>query len=56
MPILSGYPNICNFIACTAHGMIIGPIPKTKGIKLLYAALVAYATVRRRPAPKIATT
>lgn len=52
MPPLSGYDNICDFIACTAHGILIGAIEVADSSKLLYAAQVALSTVRLRPAPK----
>jgi hypothetical protein len=50
MPTLSGYENIRDFIACAAHGMLIGAISGDEGTKLLYAAQVALSTVRRQPA------
>jgi hypothetical protein len=49
MPPLSGYQNICDFIACVAHGMLIGAIQHTSGTKFIYAAQVAFSTVRRQP-------
>jgi len=45
MPPLSGYQNICDFIACAAYGMLLGAIKDENGTKLLYAAQVALATV-----------
>ena len=51
MPPLSGRENIRDFIACTAHGMLIGAIQESKGSKLLYAAQVALASFRSEPAP-----
>lgn len=47
LPPLSGHQNICDFIACVAYGMLIEAIIGTDGARLLYAAQVAYATVRR---------
>jgi hypothetical protein len=47
MPPLSGYQNICDFIACAGYGMLIGAIKVENGSKLLYAAQVALATVPR---------
>lgn len=41
MPSLSGLETIRDFIACTAHGMLIGAICATDGARLLYAAQVA---------------
>jgi hypothetical protein len=55
MPPLSGQENISDFIACVAHGMLIGAINGTDGTKLLYAAQVALGTIRRQPStPKTA--
>jgi len=45
MPPLSGYQNICDFIACAGYGMLPGAIKAETGSKLLYAAHVALATV-----------
>jgi hypothetical protein len=45
MPPLSGCQNICNFIACVAHGMLLGAIEDENSAKPLYAAQVALATV-----------
>ena len=45
MPPLSGYQNICDFIACAGYGMLLGAIKAENGSKLLYAAQVALATV-----------
>ena len=47
MPPLSGYQNICDFIACAGYGMLLGAIKESNGAKLLYAAQVALATVPR---------
>jgi len=47
MPPLSGYQNICDFIACAGYGMLLGAIKAENGTKLLYAAQVALATVPR---------
>jgi hypothetical protein len=55
MPPLSGHENISDFIACVAHGMLIGSIDSKDATKLLYAAQVALGTVRRQPSsPKAA--
>ena len=45
MPPLSGYQNICDFIACAGYGMLLGAIKEENGSKLLYAAQVALASV-----------
>ena len=47
MPPLSGYQNICDFIACAGYGILLGAIKDENGTKLLYAAQVALATVPR---------
>jgi hypothetical protein len=47
MPPLSGYRNICDFIACAGYGMLMGAIKSESGTKLLYAAQVALAPVPR---------
>lgn len=49
MPDLSGAKNIRDFIACVAHGMLIGVIEAMDGTKLLYAAQIALGTLRRKP-------
>jgi hypothetical protein len=51
MPPLSGQKNIPDFIACVAHGMLIGAIDGKDGTKLLYAAQVTLATLRRESSP-----
>jgi hypothetical protein len=51
MPPLSGQQSISDFIACVAHGMLIGAIGGNNGTKLLYAAQVALGTIRRQPSP-----
>jgi hypothetical protein len=43
LPALSGVANICDFIACTAYGILIEAIPAAEGARLLYAAQVARA-------------
>ena len=47
MPPLSGYQNICDFIACAGYGMLLGAIKERNAGKLLYAAQVALATVSK---------
>ena len=49
MPMLVGYDGIRDFIACAAHGILIGAIPRDKGSQLLSAARVALAD---RPASR----
>jgi hypothetical protein len=41
MPPLAGQDNIRDFVACAAHGVLIGAIDTRKGNQLLYAAQVA---------------
>ena len=47
MPPLSGSRNIRNFIACAAHGLLIGAIESKHATSLLYAAQVASSTAKR---------
>jgi hypothetical protein len=49
MPTLSGRQGICDFIACVAHGMIMGVFDEARGTKLLYAAQVAQSTFKTQP-------
>jgi hypothetical protein len=49
MPVLAGYEGIRDFIACAAHGILIGAIPPEKGGQLLYAAQVALNTCQYLP-------
>jgi len=49
LPPLAGHENICDFIACVAHGMLIGAISESCGTKLLYAAQVANGADRQQP-------
>ena len=49
MPPLSGYENIRDFIACVAHGMLIGAIGYIDGAQYLYAAQVATSALRCQP-------
>ncbi len=51
MPPLSGADNIRDFIACVAHGMLIGVFTATDSTRLLYAAQVAGGMVlKNQPA------
>jgi hypothetical protein len=47
MPSLLGGENIRDFIACVAHGMLIGAIENNDATKLLYAAQVAFSAQNR---------
>jgi hypothetical protein len=49
MPALVDHESIRDFIACAAHGMLIGVIPCENGTQFLYAAQVALATLHRLP-------
>jgi hypothetical protein len=51
MPLLEGEDGLRDFIACAAHGIVIGAIPEKKGGQLFYAAQVALATLRRERKP-----
>ena len=45
MPLLAGYEGARDFVACVAHGILIGAIPENNAGQLLYAAQVALATI-----------
>jgi hypothetical protein len=45
MPPLTGYQNICDFIACAGYGMLLGAFKADAGGKLLYAAQVALGAI-----------
>lgn len=51
MPDLSGEQNIRDFIACAAHGILIGAIEEKISTKLLYAAQVASGALARAEKP-----
>jgi hypothetical protein len=52
MPLLSSYESIRDFIACTAHGILIGAIPPQKSGHILYAAQVALSSLQCEPKPR----
>ena len=52
MPPLAGYENIRDFIACAAHGILIGAIPEKRANQILYAAQVALASLHYEPRPR----
>ena len=61
MPPLSGHENICDFIACVAHGILIEAISGSDGARLLYAAQVAHTALNvpaqsRKPTPASKST
>ena len=49
MPPLSSRENCLDFIACVAHGMLLGAIHEKNGTKLLYAAQVALTAAGAPP-------
>jgi len=51
LPPLSGYRNICDFIACTSQGYIVDAISYFKSDKLFAAAKIALSAVRAQPKP-----
>lgn len=52
MPVPSGRKGIRDFIACVAHGVLIGAITPRESTALLYAAQVAQSTLRESEPPK----
>jgi hypothetical protein len=51
MPMLAGYEGVRDFIACAAHGILIGALlPESTG-QLLYAAQVALNALQFEPKP-----
>jgi len=51
MPPLSGYQNICDFIACVANALVIDSIATCDAKRLFAAAKIAITAVRSEPAP-----
>jgi hypothetical protein len=51
MPVLEGEDGLRNFIACAAHGIVIGAIPEKRGGQLFHAAQVALAALKRERNP-----
>jgi hypothetical protein len=51
LPLLTSEGNIRAFIACVAHGMAIEVIGKDKGLKLIWAARAALASLPRESRP-----
>lgn len=49
MPLLAGYQNACDFIACVGFAMLMNIISETSAGKLLYAAQVALSSAPRPP-------
>lgn len=52
MPAPSGRDGIRDFVACVAHGVLVGAISATDSKVLLYAAQVAQSALRENPATK----
>ncbi|MGA2571825.1 MAG: hypothetical protein ABSF23_15025 [Terracidiphilus sp.] len=51
MPPLSGYQNICDFIACVTNGSMVGVIPQRDAEHFLAAAKIALGALRLEPKP-----
>lgn len=49
MPLLSGYEGVRDFLACIAHGILIGAIKPEISGQLLYAAQIALNTLPHEP-------
>ena len=47
MPMLDGYEGVRNFIACAAHGILIGAIPSERSGQLIYAAQIALSFLKQ---------
>ncbi len=52
MPLLNGCDGVRDFVACTAHGILIDAIPREKGPQLLSAARVALAAFQAERKPR----
>jgi hypothetical protein len=52
MPLLCSYESIRDFIACTAHGILIGAITPQQSGHILYAAQVALSSLPNEPKPQ----
>ena len=50
-PPLSGYENICDFIACINHASLIGIIPEGRAQHFLANARIALSTIYHQPKP-----
>ena len=55
LPPLSGYQNICDFIACVSYGILLGAIKPDMGTKLLYGAQVALGAIPQHAKTKTRT-
>jgi hypothetical protein len=54
IPILTGKDSVCDFIACIAHGILIGAVPSDRAGALLYAAQIV-SSVDSRPSRSACT-
>ena len=46
MPSLGSPRDICDFVSCVAHGLLIGVLDESKASRLLYAARIASTSFR----------
>ena len=49
MPLLAGPDGIRDFIACAAHGILIGAIPSDRSGQVLYAAQISLSALSAIP-------
>lgn len=49
MPLLAGFEGVRDFIACLAHGILIGAIPAEISGRLIYAAQIALNSLPHDP-------
>jgi hypothetical protein len=54
LPPLSGYQNICDFIACVSNGSMVGAIRQKDAEHLLASAKIALCALRFDPKPAAA--
>jgi hypothetical protein len=52
IPPLNTHPNVLDFIACVAYGMLCHIIPIRDATKLLYASQVALGALGSQPKPE----
>lgn len=52
MPVLAGQDGVRGFLACVAHGILIGAIPHEKSSHLIAAARVTLAASQRERKPE----
>jgi hypothetical protein len=51
MPLLSSFDSIRDFIACAAHGILIGALREKTANQSLYAAQIALSSLHYQPKP-----